>query len=250
MCNFRTLRADEIECRVSKVGPGYVTCLLYKTARTDMDLLDETVGSLNWQVDYEEIHGNLFCTISIYDEQRDRWIKKSNCGIESRPDDGNEKKGEASDAMKRAGFCWGIGRELYTSPSIFIRTQTSDKDGKKINHYYDVAEIGYDNARRISKLVLTEKGNVVFEWEADTYKNMPTETPISMMKNQILALVDGDIDRIEAYVSKKFPGMNFDQLNAEELNAVKMKILQYKADAPVKGGPDVLQTIKLAQKVN
>lgn len=250
MCKFRTLRADEIECRVSKVGNGYVTCLLYKTARTDMDLLDETVGALNWSCDYEEVHGNLFCTISIYDEKRDRWIKKSNCGIESREDNGNEKKGEASDAMKRAGFCWGIGRELYTAPSIFIRTKTIDDKGNKINHYYDVAEIVYDNSRRISHLVLTEKGSIVFEWEADTFKNSLTDTSVQMLKNQIISLADGDMDRIESYVSKRYPGMTFDQLSADELKDVKLKVLQYKKDAPVKGGPDVLETIKLAQKVN
>ncbi len=122
-----------------------------------MDLLDETVGAMNWTVDYEEIHGNLFCTISIFNDSRGEWIKKQNCGIESRPDDGNEKKGEASDAMKRAGFCWGIGRELYTAPLIIIRCKTRDDKGEKINHYFDVAEIAHHDKRRISNLVLTEK---------------------------------------------------------------------------------------------
>lgn len=249
MCNFRTLRADEIECRVAKAGNGYVTCLLYKTARTDMDLLDETVGALNWQVDYEEVHGNLFCTIAIYDEQRDRWITKSNCGIESKEDNGNEKKGEASDAMKRAGFCWGIGRELYTAPSIFIRTKTIDDKGNKINHYYDVDEIEYDKSRRISKLVLTEKGNEVFRWEEDTYKKAPTETSREMLQQQILTLMDGDIDRIETFCFKKF-AKSFYQLEEDELNEVKIRAAKSKMDEPVKGGPDVLQTIKLAKKVN
>ena len=250
MCNFRTLRADEIECRVAKVGPGYVNCLLYKTARTDMDMLDETVGPLNWKVSYDEIHGNLFCKISIRNNDTGEWICKSNCGIESKQDDGNEKKAEASDAMKRAGFCWGIGRELYTAPAIFIRTKTTDETGKKINHYYDVAAVEYDQSRRISKLVITEKGNEVFYWEADTYKGQKTDTSIDMLRNQCIALVDGDMARIEAYIAKRFPGKTFDQLNADELNDVKLRAVQSKKDAPVKGGFEVLQTIKLAQKVN
>ena len=42
---FRRLRPDEIECRVQRVTPKGVVLLLYKTARTDADLLDETVGA-------------------------------------------------------------------------------------------------------------------------------------------------------------------------------------------------------------
>lgn len=184
---FRTLNADEVECRVSKVGDGYINCLLYKTARTDMDILDETLGANNWKCDYQEIHGNLFCTISIWDSEKKEWITKQNCGIESKEDNGNEKKGEASDAMKRAGFCVGIGRELYTAPQIFIRCKTTDDKGKKINHYINVDVIEYDPQRRISKLVLSEKGNVVFEWSKDSAP-VQTDANPDMLRNIIIAL--------------------------------------------------------------
>lgn len=123
---FRFLTADEIEVKVKQVKENGLVCLLYKTARTDMDLLDETVGTDNWTNDYREIKGNLYAGIGIR-QKDDTWVWKWDCGIESREDgEGNEKKGEASDSFKRAGFRWGIGRELYTSPFIWIEPAKAD----------------------------------------------------------------------------------------------------------------------------
>ena len=148
MVKFRTLNADEIEVKVKQVKDNGIVALLYKTARTDMDLLDETVGAENWDCDYKEIKGNLYCGISV--KTGNEWVTKWDCGIESREDgEGNEKKGEASDAFKRAGFKWGIGRELYTSPFIWI---TPDKanikplNGGRIGCYdkFTVRKIQYD----------------------------------------------------------------------------------------------------------
>ena len=118
MVSFRKLLPDEIEVRVAQTTEKYSQLLLYKTARTDMDILDETVGAENWQNDYKVIKDNLQCGIGI--KCGNEWIWKWDCGIESRENDGNEKKGEASDAFKRAGFRWGIGRELYSAPKIAV----------------------------------------------------------------------------------------------------------------------------------
>lgn len=128
---FRPLEATEIEVKVKQVRENGLVALLYKTARTDMDLLDETVGAENWINDYKEIKGNLYCGIAVKDNSGE-WIWKWDCGIESREDEeGNEKKGEASDAFKRAGFRWGIGRELYTSPFVWISADKANiKPGK------------------------------------------------------------------------------------------------------------------------
>ena len=82
----RLLSADEIEVKVKKVTEKGVVALLYKTARVDMDILDETYGPENWQDDYKEIKGNLYCGIGINE------VWKWDCGIESREDDeGNQK---------------------------------------------------------------------------------------------------------------------------------------------------------------
>ena len=117
---FRFLTEDEIEVKVKQVKENGLVCLLYKTARTDMDLLDETVGPENWENDYREIKGNLYAGIGI--RQGDgSLVWKWDCGIESREDgEGNEKKGEASDAFKRACVKFGIARELYSVPFIWI----------------------------------------------------------------------------------------------------------------------------------
>lgn len=150
---FPLLEKHQIEVKVKKVTESGAVLLLYKTARTDMDLLDKTVGPDNWTNDYREIKGNLYCGIAI--RSGDDWIWKWDCGIESRSDgDGNEKKGEASDAFKRAGFRWGIGRELYTAPFTFASVPTERQgSGYKLVGFpkFWVEEIDYDDGV-ISKL--------------------------------------------------------------------------------------------------
>lgn len=119
---FRDLKADEIDVRVSQVGDGWLSLLLYKDARVDMDILDETVGPMNWQRKHTRDNAN--CTIEIWDKEKAQWISKEDTGTESFTE---KEKGLASDSFKRAGFNWGIGRELYTSPAIFIKQE--DKNG-------------------------------------------------------------------------------------------------------------------------
>lgn len=128
MCKFRDLHADEIECRVQSVKEKGLVLLLYKDARTDMNILDETVGSSNWQDRFYEHKGILFCSLGIntnyeHPELPDRWVWKDDAGVESNTD---AEKGNASDARKRAGFAWGIGRELYTAPFIWIPADKYD----------------------------------------------------------------------------------------------------------------------------
>lgn len=122
MTEFRDLRADEIEVRVQSVKDKGVVLLLYKNARCDMNILDEVVGAENWQREHYECKGNLFCRVGIrveHEGEPAEWVWKSDCGTESNTD---AEKGEASDSFKRACFNWGIGRELYTSPFIFVPT--------------------------------------------------------------------------------------------------------------------------------
>lgn len=118
---FRVLRADEIECRIGTVKTaeagkkGGVSLLLYKDARCDMNVLDETVGELNWKKSYSRENRN--CTVSIWDADKEQWISKEDTGTESNTE---AEKGLASDSFKRACVNWGIGRELYTAPFIWI----------------------------------------------------------------------------------------------------------------------------------
>lgn len=158
---FRDLVEDEIECKISTIKEKGLSLLLYKTARTDMQLLDETVGAYNWQCNYEEVKGNMYCTISIYDKEKQQWISKQDCGVESAF--GDKEKGEASDAFKRAGFKWGIGIELYTSPFIWI---SSDKcniksiDGKvSCNDKFIVEKIKTENKQIVGLAIKNETTN-------------------------------------------------------------------------------------------
>lgn len=159
---FRKLRADEIEVRVKSVSEKGASALIYKTARTDMDILDETVGAERWYNDYKEIKGNLFCGICV------DGVMKWDCGVESRDDgEGNEKKGEASDSFKRAGFRWGIGRELYTAPFIWLNVKT-EKNGKGnwiVSNFatFSVKSIGYEGTRISSLSIIDDKsGETVY----------------------------------------------------------------------------------------
>ena len=82
-----------------------------------MRLLDEVVGATNWKREHELINGNLFCTVSIWDDEKKEWVSKQDVGVESNTE---KEKGQASDAFKRACVNWGIGRELYTCPFVWI----------------------------------------------------------------------------------------------------------------------------------
>ena len=102
MNKFRELRADEIDCRVSTVSAKGCSLLLYKDARCDMNILDETVKPENWQRTHVVINGNLFCNVSIYDEEAGQWITKQDVGVESYSE---KEKGQVSDAFKRRVYC-------------------------------------------------------------------------------------------------------------------------------------------------
>ena len=135
---FRDLKADEIDCRVKIVKSSGVSILLYKDARVDQNILDETVGPLNWQRSHEVIDGNLYCTVSIFNEERNTWVYKQDVGTESNTE---KEKGQASDSFKRACFNWGIGRELYTAPFIWINAGDCKIDGQKCNDKFVVDQI-------------------------------------------------------------------------------------------------------------
>lgn len=134
MDKFRALRADEVECRVSQIDKkdgNWLSLLLYKDARCDQNILDETVGPMNWQRHHSRENAN--CVVSIWDNEKGIWVEKEDTGTESNTE---AAKGLASDSFKRACFNWGIGRELYTAPPIFIRRIA---DSGQVN--YDVKQV-------------------------------------------------------------------------------------------------------------
>lgn len=166
---FRDLRADEIEVRIGQVKPNGVTLLLYKNARCDMNILDETVGAERWQREHYECKGNLFCRVGIVVETKKgdavfpEWVWKADCGTESNTE---AEKGEASDSFKRACVNWGIGRELYTAPFIWVPADKCNiTDGKKCYDKFEVEKIAIEN-KRITGLAIKNvtKGVRAFVW--------------------------------------------------------------------------------------
>ena len=157
---FRKLKANEIDVRVGRVinTDKFQGCslLLYKDARVDMNILDETVGCMNWQRSHTRDNAN--CQIGIYDSDKQQWVWKEDTGVESNTE---AEKGLASDSFKRAGVNWGIGRELYSDSlkNIMVKCELVEtkKDVWKVKNGIDwyVKEIEYaDN--EVSKLVIAQ----------------------------------------------------------------------------------------------
>ena len=165
MNKFRLLRADEIDCRIAQIRENGLSLLLYKDARVDQNILDEIVGEMNWRKSYSRENAN--CTVSIWDEAKKMWISKEDTGTESNTE---KEKGLASDSFKRACFCWGIGRELYSAPPIWIKPEDcrafyKNQSGKlTCNDHFYVSQIEYSDARNIIALEIMNRstGKVVY----------------------------------------------------------------------------------------
>lgn len=156
---FRTLKENEISCRVGTINEKGLSLLLYKDARVDMDILDETVGAYNWKKEY--LRENANCRVSIWDDEKKEWISKEDTGTESNTE---KEKGLASDSFKRACVNWGIGRELYTSPFIYIEAkncniQKNDKGKYVTRDSFHVEAIKYNDKKEIIALAIKNQNN-------------------------------------------------------------------------------------------
>ena len=151
---FRTLRADEIDCRIAQIketpkGKG-LSLLLYKDARCDQNIPDEVVGPFKWK--REHTRDNRNCIVSIWSDELGQWVSKEDTGTESNTE---REKGLASDSFKRACFNWGIGRELYTSPFLWIPADKCNiKEGrngsKQCNDRFEVEKIIIENKQIVA----------------------------------------------------------------------------------------------------
>ena len=222
---IRKLYASEIECRVAQCGKkgegAWCSLLLYKDARVDMRILDEVYGPMNWQREHTIIGDNLYCTIKIFDPEKNEWICKQDVGTESFTE---KEKGQASDAFKRAAFNVGIGRELYTAPKIFVNLEKGewdDKGGKAVPKLsFSVADNGidYDDDGNICYLVLVDnKGREKYRFgEPNKKQSAPapslsapkTDKPIMHQGHEnwiklLQSILDGKAT-LEAYKKKYF----------------------------------------------
>jgi len=175
---IRLLKADEIECRVSVIKENGLSLLLYKDARVDQKILDETFGIFGWKRSHQSIEGNLYCTVEILDKETGEWVAKQDVGTTGYAE---KEKSQASDSFKRASFNWGIGRELYTAPFIWIPAGKASimykEEQNKVKRFYcndhfSVSSISYNDDREISGLVVVnDSGHTVYELKAKGAKS-------------------------------------------------------------------------------
>ena len=164
MSGIRLLHYDEIECRIGTISEKGLSLLLYTDARAAMKILDETFGCLNWQRSHQMIGNSLYCTVSVWDNEKQQWISKSDVGTESYTE---KEKGQASDSFKRACVSVGIGRELYTAPFIWVSANRVNiqRKGDKLITYdkFKLSDISYNENREIVGMTLVnQNGEVVY----------------------------------------------------------------------------------------
>ena len=224
---FRKLTANDVEARVQSCDENGFVLLLYKNARCDMNILDETVGAENWQREHYECKGNLFCRVGI--DTTSGWVWKADCGTESNTE---KEKGESSDSFKRACFNWGIGRELYTAPKTKIKghTKLTKRNGKDVyvpEYYtYDVVkmEVSDDIPRKITALTIVGKSmeggyheDEIFSWT----DKKPTPKQKPMVKDEPKEEPKATPNQIEI-LKKTYKGANLTKLlEANGINAIE-----------------------------
>lgn len=192
---IRLLRADEIECRAATVSENGISLLLYKDARVDQRILDETFGAFGWKRSHQSIDGNLYCMVEIKDERSGEWIGKQDVGTTGYAE---KEKSQASDSFKRACFNWGIGRELYSAPFIWI-TASKVKIQKKGDKYYcnerfRIVSITYNAAREIAELEIADsKGNTVYTWKEN--KDARTQNTAQELSEQQMTSLEAELRR-------------------------------------------------------
>ena len=166
---FRTLKPSEIDCRIAQIAKsGSGMFLLYKDARVDMRLLDEVVGPMNWKREHSRDNAN--CIVSIWDDVKGQWVSKEDTGTESSTE---QQKGLASDSFKRACFNWGIGRELYTAPQIWVKPN----EGEDIRYLkLRCTKIEYNDEREVSALELVDgNGEVRYKFPFGKSSQKPAQ---------------------------------------------------------------------------
>ena len=230
---FRLLRADEIDCRISTCSQYGVGLLLYKDARCDQNILDETVGAMNWQRHHSRDNAN--CTVSIWDDEKKMWIEKEDTGTESFTE---AEKGLASDSFKRACFNWGIGRELYTAPNMFVfkkdlkTLDKSDWNGKEkwtCKDAFVVTDIQYDGRKIVYVKVLNLKtdNEIEFGMPANVAKEQKKieDSVISPAKIAVIQSRCAEYNMLETKVCERFNIASLEQMT-EKMFMSALKIFE------------------------
>lgn len=180
MCTFRTLNANEIDVRVQSVSKDgrRARLILYKDARVDMAILDDKFG-YTWKREHFILEGKTYCRVSFWDANLAQWIVREDMG--EKGDKGD--KGEVTDSFKRACTSVGIGRELYSSPTIWIDLSEKEVDMPVTSNQnprlkgwvsFRVAEINYNASRNITTLTIVDQDGVI-RYSMNKQEHMPAQ---------------------------------------------------------------------------
>lgn len=253
MIEFKPLEPDDIEARVQQVTEKGCSLLLYKDARCDMRILDETVGVMGWRDSYQSINGELFCTIEVWDAEKSQWIAKQSNGS---PSNMEAEKGRASDAFKRAGFMLGIGRELYTAPFIWV-----DK-GQLQKHYqdqrtgrwvcrdsFDVERVEVKDGRITDLAIVNGHGMYVYEMRRKPQKMVGGGTKTAEPKTAPQKASGGRYDKIRKLKAEAMAlGVREEGIESWIAATFKGKAKKDMSDADIKATEEYLQTLIRDQK--
>lgn len=158
---FKKLTPSQIEVRPTDTkDKGKATLLLYIDSRAAADILNETFGAWNWQIEYKEVAGQIYGKLSVWDTDREIWVYKEDTGSESNIE---ANKGQSSDILKRCVARWGCDY-LYHTPKIKIDCPDSYYYNDKFSMKFSVKEIDWDSDKNCTKLVIVDKwGTVVYD---------------------------------------------------------------------------------------
>lgn len=227
---FRKLKANEIDCRIGTISEKGCSLLLYKDARCDMNILDECVGAMNWTRSHSRDNAN--CTVSIWDQEKNVWVSKEDTGTESNTE---KEKGLASDSFKRACFNWGIGRELYTSPFIWVSGNAckidKNKNGKPTCYdKFSVKEIGYDDNGCICALSIWNNTQKKPAFSYGMTGGRSDHKAPQLISDFMQAALRSELDR----VGKSLPGMleflkvqKIEEITVEQFDSLMKSLQKY-----------------------
>lgn len=233
---IRLLYPDEIDVRVQEVKEKYVKLLLYKDARCDMRILDETFGIDGWKRTHQTINGNLYCTVSVWSDRLNQWIEKQDVGTESNAE---AEKGQASDSFKRACFNLGIGRELYTPIDIKIWANDTDIQSYKgkyklgFKEKFSVKSLTVDRGKIVALVIINQNGKTVFTYSNQSTqqkKQQTTKEPV-INADQVIQIIDlvkdtkTNLEDLLAYCKIK----NVDSMTQKMFNEVYARLQVRKA---------------------
>ena len=218
---FPLLTKDDIELRIGQMSKDNTkaSLLLYQDARCGMKYLDQVVGANKWQKKYYEVRGLVICSLGIYDDELKQWLWKDDTGTAGSIE---EEKSIVSDSFKRCCVCWGLARELYTSPTIWVKVES------KYDKFY-VRSITYNENREIKSLVIeNEKHEVVYSYpkganvsknnvsveNKGTQQEEDVSRELEIIKNYIKEVGE---ERFNAWLERAFGKTSLDQLTTQEI---------------------------------